>query len=120
MGGVWEALGRLLGALGGLLAVFWAFKIEALYGIEPRWTPKGLLGSLREGFGRVWGGFWSGFGGVFGKVRNDLYLFLFLKKFATICTFLVSRPCVRERFWKCFNIIGCTPLDSTGLHTSSL
>ena len=43
LGGFGHGLGRLLGALGRLLAIFLAFKIELLYSIGPRWAPRGLL-----------------------------------------------------------------------------
>ena len=43
LGGVWVRLGLPLGAFGRLLAVFWAFKIELLSSIGPKWAPRGLL-----------------------------------------------------------------------------
>ena len=36
LGGVWDALGRLLGALGCLLAIFLVFKIELLVNNGPK------------------------------------------------------------------------------------
>ena len=72
MGSVWDGLGPLLGALGHLLAVFWAFKVELFSSMGPRWAPRGLLdrfwidlgrdlgrfledlGRSGEEFGRVW------------------------------------------------------------------
>ena len=74
LGGVWDALGRLLGAPGPLLVAFWAFKIEFFSSIAPRWSPRGLLdrfgvdlGRFWEGFGRVLGGFWVNLGVDFEK-----------------------------------------------------
>ena len=68
LGGVWDGLGPHLGALGRLLAVFLAFKVELFSSIGPRWAPKGLLdriwvdlGRILGGFGKVWGGIWEDF-----------------------------------------------------------
>ena len=66
-------MGRLLGALGRLLAVLGAFKIELFSSMGPRWAPRGLLDRFwidfkRFGgrFGRVWGRNLEGFGSFWG------------------------------------------------------
>ena len=62
MGGVGEALGRLLGTLGRLLAVLGAFKIQLLQTIGSRWAPRDLLDRFWVDLGRAWGGFGRGLG----------------------------------------------------------
>ena len=66
LGRVWAGLGPLLGALGRFLTVIWAFKVELLYSIGPRWAPRGLLdrfgvdlGAFGEGFGRILEASWA-------------------------------------------------------------
>ena len=63
LGGVWVRLGLPLGAFGRLLAVFWAFKIELLSNIGPRWAPRGLLDGFWVDFGRGLKGFREDLGG---------------------------------------------------------
>ena len=74
MGGVWGSLGRLLGAPGRLLAVFWAFKMYLFLDMGPRWAPRGLLDRFWEGLGRVLGGFWKRFGKVLDGFWKDFVL----------------------------------------------
>ena len=57
LGGGWDGLGPLWAALGWLLFVFWTFKIQLFSSMAPRWAPKGLLGRVWEGLGRIWGRF---------------------------------------------------------------
>ena len=71
MGRVWSGLGRLLGAVGRFLAVFWTFKIDLFSSLGPRWAPRGLLDRSWVDFGRVWGGFGKILG-RFGKVLVGL------------------------------------------------
>ena len=59
-GGVWRALGPLLGALGRLLAVFLVFESEFFASICPRWSPRGR----KDRFWVDLGGFWEGFEGI--------------------------------------------------------
>ena len=54
--------GRLLGALGNLLAVLGAFEIEVFSSMGSTWAPRALLdqfwvdsGRIWENFGRIWG-----------------------------------------------------------------
>ena len=61
LGGVWDGLGGLLGALGCLLAAFWTFTIELFSRIGPRWAPRSLLDRFGLDFGRVLGRFWMRF-----------------------------------------------------------
>ena len=73
MGRVWDGLGPLLGALGRLLAVFWAFKVELFSSMGPRWAPRGLLDRFWIDLGRDLGGSWEDLGRSgeeFGRVRN--------------------------------------------------
>ena len=62
MGRVWGGLGPLLAALGRLLLVFYAFKIQFFSSMGPAWAPKNLPVRVCEGFGRIWGGFEKGLG----------------------------------------------------------
>ena len=57
LGRIWDALGPLLDALGRLLAVFWAFKVELFSSMGPRWAPRGLLDRFWVDLGRDLGGF---------------------------------------------------------------
>ena len=54
MGGAWDGLGRLLGALGPLLPVFLTFKINIFCNIGPRWAPRAYWDRFWEGSGRIW------------------------------------------------------------------
>ena len=77
LGGLWDFLGRLLGALGCLLAVLGAFKIELFSSMGPRWAPRGLLDRFWEGLGRVLGGvreIFEGFGQTLGAPLGNYYL----------------------------------------------
>ena len=61
LGRVWDALGRLVGALGRLLTIFWAFKIELLFNMGPK-APRGLLDRFWVDLGRDLTGFWEDLG----------------------------------------------------------
>ena len=54
LGGAWDGLGRLLGALGPLLPVFLTFKINIFCNIGPRWAPRAYWDRFWEGSGRIW------------------------------------------------------------------
>ena len=62
LGGVWDGLGPLLGALGRLLAVFWPFKIELFSHIGTRWAPRRLLDRFGVDFGGYLNRFWKDLG----------------------------------------------------------
>ena len=62
LGVVWDGLELLLDALGSFFAVSLAFKIELFSNMDPRWAPKGLLGRVWEGLGRIWRRFGQGLG----------------------------------------------------------
>ena len=72
MGGVWEGLGRLLGALGGFWAALWAFGNHLFLSVDPRSAPRGLLDRFWLHFGRVWGGVWEGLG-AFGQGFGSIW-----------------------------------------------
>ena len=75
MGRVWCGLGRLSGALGRLLAVLGAFKIEFFSSNGPSWSPRGLRGRFWKVWGRVLAGFrevWGGFGEALGAPLGAL------------------------------------------------
>ena len=63
LGGVWDGLGPLMGALGRLLAVFWTFKDELFSSMRTRWALRGLL----DRFGVDSGRDLEGFGGDLGR-----------------------------------------------------
>ena len=70
MGRGGDGLEPLWAALGRLLLVFWTFNIQLFSSMAPRWAPRGLLGRVWEGLGRIWGGFGEGLGrnlGGFGR-----------------------------------------------------
>ena len=90
LGGVWASLGRLVGALGGFLAVFWAFKFKLCARIAPTWAPRGLL----DRFWHHLGGSWEGFERILALFERDFGGFL-------------------HKFY----MIGRTPLNSTGYLT---
>ena len=62
LGGGWDALGRLLAALGRLLLTFLTFPMMFFSSMGPRLTPRHLLDQFWEGLGRIWGGFGEGLG----------------------------------------------------------
>ena len=72
MGGIWDDLGPLLGALGRFLAVFWAFEIKLFPRIGPRWGPRGLLERFWIDLGRNLGRFWERFG-RFGELFKRIF-----------------------------------------------
>ena len=80
LGGVWERLWRLLGALGPFLAVFGRSKASFFKALiqdrlqEAFWIEFGLILGFLAGFGRVWRGIWEhlealgqGFGSPLGR-----------------------------------------------------
>ena len=78
MGGVWDGLGPLMGALGRLLAVFWTFKDELFSSMRTRWALRGLLdrfgvdsGRDLEGFGGDLGRFGEEFGRILGLLSEE-------------------------------------------------
>ena len=65
-----EALGRLLGALGRLLAVFWESLGEEINVPKASSKNSWILDRFGEGLGRFWDGFWrvwGGFGELWGR-----------------------------------------------------
>ena len=81
LGKVWDGLGRLLGALGRLLAVFRALKIELFKALVQDGLQDAFwinFGKVLEGFGKGLGrdlggfrGFWAGYGQIleaFGEI----------------------------------------------------
>ena len=72
MGGVWEALGRLLGTLGRLLAAFWVFKNDVFSSMGPRLAPRGLLNAFWVDLGRVWEGLGEAKIAILAGIRKDL------------------------------------------------
>ena len=67
LGRAWDGLERLLDALGRLLVVSGAFKIEVLFKQLSKLDSKRALGSILEGFGEALGTV----SGDFGKVWAD-------------------------------------------------
>ena len=64
LGKVWDGLGGPLNALGRLLVVSGAFKIEVLFKQLSKLDSKRALGSILEGFGEAFGKVSGGLGKV--------------------------------------------------------
>ncbi len=59
LGRVWDGFGPLLSALGHLLVIFWAIKIELFQTLVQDWAPRGFLDRFWVDVGKDLGSIWG-------------------------------------------------------------